>query len=176
METTTTRRPDPVTPPTQPCPVEPRLEREKPCGREWKPGLFLLRALRDYHRRRNPLSRRWAVLRHRFWSAATGADIPLNQNPGGGLLIPHPNGIVIHPDATIGSNVLIFQQVTIGDGGPVTGVPTIGDEVVLGAGARILGGIKIGRGARVGANAVVLCDVPPGATAVGIPARIIPAE
>ena len=54
------------------------------------------------------------VIRHRFWSVVTGADIPLNCQIGGGLLIPHPNGIVIHPDAKIGVNCLIFQQVTLG--------------------------------------------------------------
>ena len=112
------------------------------------------------------------VLSHRFWSAVCGADIPLNTQLGGGLILTHPNGIVIHPDAVIGVNCLIFQQVTIGMG-PVPGLPVIGGHVDIGAGARILGGIHIGDHARIGANAVVLQDVPAGATAVGIPARII---
>jgi serine O-acetyltransferase len=80
---------------------------------------------------------------------------------------------VIHPDSIIGVNCLIFQQVTIGAGGTVPGVPTIGGHVDVGAGARILGGVTIGNHARIGANAVVLQDVPEGATAVGVPARII---
>jgi serine O-acetyltransferase len=102
----------------------------------------------------------------------TGADIPLNVNVGGGLLIPHPNGIVIHPDAIVGVNCLIFQQVTIGhsDG---SGLPVIEGHVDLGAGAKILGPVRVGAHARVGANAVVISDIPPGATAVGNPARII---
>jgi len=117
-------------------------------------------------------------LQHRFWSAVSGADIPLNAQVGGGLLLPHPNGIVIHPDAVLGPNCLIFQQVTIGAGGPKPGVPKLGGHVDVGAGAKLLGGITIGDHARIGANAVVLDDVPPGATAVGVPARVLlkPAE
>ncbi len=86
----------------------------------------------------------------------------------------HPNGIVVHPDAVIGPNCLLLQQVTIGTGGPIEGVPTLAGHVDVGAGAKILGGVTIGAHARVGANAVVLRDVPAGATAVGIPARLIP--
>lgn len=87
--------------------------------------------------------------------------------------MPHPNGIVIHPDARIGPNCLIFQQVTIGSGGPIAGVPTIGGHVDIGAGAKLLGGIQIGDHAKIGANSVVLSDIPPYATAVGMPARVI---
>jgi serine O-acetyltransferase len=100
----------------------------------------------------------------------TGAEIPLNAQIGGGLLIPHPNGIVIHPGVEIGPNCLIFQQVTLGSG--KGGVPIIGGHVDIGAGAKIFGGVQIGDHAQIGANAVVIADVPPGATAVGIPARI----
>lgn len=111
-----------------------------------------------------------AVLRHVFWSVVTGADIPINCKIGGGLLIPHPNGIVIHPDAIIGPNCLILQQVTIGS---IDGIskPIIGGHVDIGAGAKVLGGIRIGDHAKIGANAVVLTDVPIGKTAVGIPAK-----
>jgi serine O-acetyltransferase len=146
----------------------------------WNPSRYLLRSIRQYQRlagRKNLLARTrraWIVVRHHFWEAVTGAQIPLDCSIGGGLLIPHPNGIVIHPEARIGANCLMFQQVTLGKGGRIPGAPVIGDHVDIGAGARILGGIRIGNGARIGANAVVLCDVPPGATAVGIPARIIP--
>lgn len=85
--------------------------------------------------------------------------------------MPHPNGIVIHPDAEIGPNCLLFQQVTIGtrDGG----VPKIGGHVDVGAGAKIIGAVTIGPNAKIGANCVVLQDIPPGATAVGIPARVL---
>lgn len=142
---------------------------------EWNPGKRLLASVRDYQRWRNtglrgfPLSR-WAVLRHRFWSAVSGADIPLNCVIGGGLRIPHPNGVVIHPNARIGPNCLIFQQVTLGtlESG---GAPVIGGHVDLGAGSKLLGPVCIGDHAVVGANAVVLGDVPANHVAVGIPAR-----
>lgn len=149
--------------------------RESRAGAGWSPGRAVLAAIRSYQSARGPFAffvRRLAVLRHRFWSTVAGCDIPINTRIGGGLLIPHPNGIVVHPDSRVGPNCLLFQQVTIGhaDGG----VPTIGGHVDIGAGARVLGPIVIGDHARIGANAVVLCDVPAGATATGIPARIIP--
>lgn len=86
-------------------------------------------------------------------------------------MLPHPNGVVIHPRANVGPNCLIFQQVTVGNGDGAD-VPKIGGHVDIGAGAKLLGGIIVGDHARIGANAVVLQDVPEGATAVGIPARI----
>lgn len=145
---------------------------------EWCPSKSLLACIRVWQAqtgKRTPWAwtrRKWAVLRHRFWSAVTGADIPINSQLGGGLLIPHPNGIVIHPGAKIGVNCLIMQQVTIGMGG-APGIPTVEGHVDIGAGAKVLGGICIGAHAKVGANAVVLGDVPAGATAVGIPARVV---
>lgn len=119
------------------------------------------------------IRRAWAVMRHRFWSAVSGADIPLNCQIGGGLLLPHPNGVVIHPDARIGPNCLIFQQVTLGTLAS-GGVPVVGGHVDIGAGAKLLGRIVIGDHAKIGANSVVLADVPAGAVAVGAPARCLP--
>ncbi len=87
--------------------------------------------------------------------------------------MPHANGIVIHPDALIGPNCLIFQQVTIGTRGP-GGAPQIGGHVDIGAGAKILGPVKIGNHVVIGANAVVLSDVPDNCMAVGIPAVVKP--
>ena len=136
----------------------------------WDPGPALLSSIRSYQRARTRLGRMQAVVRHRFWSVVSGADIPLNATVGGGLLIPHPNGIVIHPDTVIGPNCLIFQQVTVGTrhGGP----PRIGGHVDIGAGAKLLGAITIGDHTEIGANAVVLHDVPAGAVAIGIPAKV----
>lgn len=84
-------------------------------------------------------------------------------------MIPHPNGIVFHPDAEIGPNCLIFQQVTLGTNGD--GLPKIGGHVDIGAGAKILGRVVVGDHARIGANAVVTRDVKTGVTVVGIPAK-----
>lgn len=157
---------------------EPDWNRER-CTRSWDPGRRMLKAFRAYQRaaargtRWGRLKARMHVPFYRFWAAVCGADIPLNTWLGGGLAMPHGNGIVIHPDATIGPNCLIFQQVTIGSGGTTPGVPTIGGHVDIGAGAKILGGVRIGNHAKIGANAVVLSDVPAHATAVGIPARVI---
>jgi serine O-acetyltransferase len=83
-------------------------------------------------------------------------------------------GIVIHPGCVIGDEVWISQQVTLG--GREDGFPTIGDGVYIGSGAKILGNIRVGNCAKIGANAVVLIDVPDGATAVGVPAKIILAK
>jgi serine O-acetyltransferase len=144
----------------------------------WQPSRSLLASVRAHDRlagARGPWAawrRKWLVLRHAFWSVVTGADIPLGCRIGGGLLLPHPNGVVIHVDAEIGPNCLVFQQVTIGAlrGG---GVPRLAGHVDVGAGAKILGPIRIGADALIGANAVVLIDVPAGATAIGIPAALI---
>lgn len=143
----------------------------------WWPSRSLLASIRAYDRvagSRQPwhvLLRKLAVLRHRFWSVVTGADIALGCQIGGGLLLPHPNGVVIHPDVVIGPNCLIFQQVTLGSARD--GVPRLAGHVDVGAGAKLLGPICIGEHARVGANAVVIRDVPAGATVVGNPARVL---
>ena len=164
--------------------TEPDWHREVPEN-WWDPSRHLLRAIRDYQAlgaRRGLLGlrRKWIVLRHQFWSLITQAEIPLSVQIGGGLRLPHPNGIVIHPNVVMGPNCMIFQQVNLGSnrgsgrGRSGTGVPVIGGHVDIGPGARLLGGITIGDHAVIGANAVVLQDVPPGATAVGVPARILP--
>jgi serine O-acetyltransferase len=147
--------------------------RERKRLGEWSPSRSLLASIRSYQSTRFPLLRKLCVLRYRFWSIVTGADIPLNcRHLGGGLLLPHPNGIVIHPDAVIGPNCLVYQQVTIGTVENRPGAPRIGAHVDIGAGAKILGPVVIGDHARIGANAVVLSDVPAYASAVGIPAKV----
>jgi len=92
---------------------------------------------------------------------------------GPGLALPHPYGIVIHDRAVLGADCLIMHNVTVGSTPNRSGVPVLGDGVFVGAGAVILGAVRIGSGARIGANSVVLADVPPGATAVGAPARVL---
>lgn len=151
---------------------EPDWSREK-VRSWWDPSRQLLKSIREYQKWRQRgdilgyVGASINVLHYRFWSVITGADIPLNSQLGGGLLLIHPNGIVIHPGAEIGANCLILQQVTI-----VNGVK-IAYHVDIGAGAKIIRPVTIGEHAKIGANAVVLQDVPPGATAVGVPAKII---
>lgn len=149
--------------------MEPDWNRETPT-RLWDPPRRLLRSLRGYQRA-SMLTRWFYVLSHRFWSMVTGCDIPINSLLGGGLLIPHPNGIVIHQAARIGANCLIMQQVTIG-GNQGTGVPTVGDGVDIGPGAKILGRVTVGDRAMVGACSLVMKDVPAGAVVYGIPATV----
>ena len=155
----------------------PDMSREAKPFFAWMPSRSLLAAIRAHQRARAsrapwaPLLRKWAALRHVFWSVVSGADIPVTCRIEGGLMLPHSNGVVIHPDARIGPNCLFFQQVTIGVAHG--GVPHIEGHVDIGAGAKVLGAITVGAHARIGANAVVVDDVPPGATVVGIPARIV---
>ena len=82
------------------------------------------------------------------------------------------NGIVISQNTRIGRNVTIYQHVAVASDNPRQ-LTVIEDNVVIGAGAVILNNVHIGKGAKIGANAVVVCDVPEGATAVGVPARIL---
>jgi serine O-acetyltransferase len=90
---------------------------------------------------------------------------------GPGLFISHGQGTILSAER-IGSNLQVHQGVTVGWDYKGDRRPIIGNDVFIGAGAKVLGAVTIGDGARIGANAVVVCDVPPGATAVGIPARI----
>lgn len=150
------------------------ISREAKGFFEWAPSRSLLASIRSYQRWREvwwglPLCK-LAVLRHRFWSIVTAADIPINSRIGLGLLLPHPTGVVIHPDAEIGPDCLIFSGVTIGTRGN-RGVPVLGRHVDVGSGAKILGGVRIGDHAVIGANAVVLKDVRAGAAVAGVPAK-----
>lgn len=110
----------------------------------------------------------------RLVETGTGVSLPKSVQIGPGLRIWHFGGIFIHPDTVIGANCTLRQGVTIGNRQQDGPVPVLGDDVELGAYAQVLGGIRIGNGCKIGAMAVVLCDVPDGATAVGAPARIIP--
>jgi serine O-acetyltransferase len=121
-------------------------------------------------------SRNWLVL-GRFVShlgrLMTGIEIHPGAKIGRRLFIDHGMGVVVGETAEIGDDVTLYQGVTLGG----TSLhhekrhPTLGDGVIVGSGAQILGGFTVGRDARVGANAVVLAEVPPGVTVVGIPAK-----
>ncbi|MBI3043760.1 MAG: serine O-acetyltransferase [Betaproteobacteria bacterium] len=108
----------------------------------------------------------------------TGIEIHPGATIGRRFFIDHGMGIVIGETAEIGDDCTLYHGVTLGGTSWNKGKrhPTLGKGVVVGAGAKILGPITIGDGARIGSNAVVVKEVPPGATAIGIPARIIEAQ
>ncbi|WP_457606329.1 serine O-acetyltransferase [Nitratifractor sp.] len=104
----------------------------------------------------------------------TMVDIHPGARIGRGVFIDHATGVVIGETAIVGDNVLIYQQVTLGGVSLSHGKrhPTVEENVVIGAGAKVLGNITIGRDSKIGANSVVIRNVPPGCTAVGVPARV----
>lgn len=104
----------------------------------------------------------------------TGIEIHPGAVIGEGFFIDHGMGVVIGETAIIGNNVTLYQGVTLGGTGKEKGKrhPSVGDNVVIGTGAKILGNITIGENSYVGANAVVVKDVPPNSTVVGVPGRI----
>ncbi|MBV7395163.1 serine acetyltransferase [Mameliella sediminis] len=140
--------------------------------RFWEPGKKMIRAVRRYQHWRERgalggmLARYW-VINHWFWSLMCQSELHLTTRIGGGLRLTHPTGIIIHPEAQIGVNCMIFHQVTLA--GPVV----LGGHVDIGAGAKLIGPLVVGDHAVIGANAVVTRDVPAGATVAGIPARVI---
>ncbi len=105
----------------------------------------------------------------------TGIEIHPGAKIGKGLFIDHGSGVVIGETTEIGDNCTIYQNVTLGGTGKETGKrhPTLGNNVMVGAGARVLGPFKVGDNSKIAANAVVLSEVPPNCTAVGVPARIV---
>ena len=105
----------------------------------------------------------------------TGIEIHPGATIGRRLVIDHGTGIVIGETAEIGDDVLIYQGVTLGGTGKDVGKrhPTVGNGVMISAGAKVLGPIMIGDHSRVAAGAVVLKDVPPNSTVVGVPARVV---
>ncbi|WOI54066.1 serine acetyltransferase [Parvularcula sp. LCG005] len=154
----------------------PDWQRERP-RQFWDPGRKLLAAIRSYQRASGPLrpvTKAWATMRHRFWSAVTSCDIPLSAQIGGGLLMPHPIGIVIHPKAVLGPNCLLMQNVTLGVKGDGTNVaPTLEAGVDLSVGAVVLGPVTMGTRSVAAANAVVTKDVLAHTIMAGVPARPI---
>lgn len=136
--------------------------------------VFLLRLASALHRHRlGPLAKLISLLNFMLF----GIEVPASLSIGGGLVLPHTVGTVLGA-ASIGSNVTIFHQVTLG--AVVADFqydaekrPVVEDGATIGVGAKVLGSVTLGRNCTIGANAVVLASVPPQATAVGVPARVI---
>ncbi len=139
------------------------------------PGLKAIRAHRlayKLYNRNMFFAARWISQRA---SKKTGIEIHPAVKVGKRFFIDHGTGVVIGETAVIGDDVTIYQGVTLGGTGKDTGKrhPTIGNNVMIGAGAKVLGPLVIGDNSRIAAGAVVLNDIPPNSTAVGVPARIV---
>jgi serine O-acetyltransferase len=139
------------------------------------PGLHATIMYRIAHAlwlRRVPFAPRLISQLARFF---TGIEIHPGATIGRGFFIDHGMGVVIGETAEIGDWVMLYQGVTLGGTGKERGKrhPTVQDEAIIGVGAIVLGAITIGQAARVGGGAVVVRDVPPHSTAVGVPARIV---
>lgn len=105
----------------------------------------------------------------------TGIEIHPGATIGKGFFIDHGSGVIIGETAIVGDNVTMYQGVTLGGTGKETGKrhPTIGDNVMISAGAKIIGSFTVGENSKIGAGSVVLEEVPPNCTVVGVPGRIV---
>lgn len=105
----------------------------------------------------------------------TGIEIHPGATIGKGLFIDHGNGVIIGETAIIGDNVTLYQGVTLGGTGKEKGKrhPTIGNNVMISAGAKVLGSFTVGENSKIGAGSVVLTEVPPNSTVVGVPGRVV---
>ena len=105
----------------------------------------------------------------------TGIEIHPGARIGKGFFIDHGNGVIIGETTIIGDNVTLYQGVTLGGTGKEQGKrhPTIEDNVMISAGAKVLGSFTVGEGSKIGAGSVVLHEVPPGSTVVGVPGRVV---
>jgi serine O-acetyltransferase len=129
-------------------------------------------------------------LAHRLWNAhvpfvprllsqlarfLTGIEIHPGAQIGAGFFIDHGMGVVLGETTVVGNNVTLYQGVTLGGTGKQGGKrhPTLGSDIVVGVGASVLGAITVGDHARIGGGAVVVKDVPPYSTAIGVPARVV---
>jgi len=139
------------------------------------PGLHVI----WFHRLAHRLYKRGWILLPRLISniarLLTGIEIHPGATVGEGLFIDHGMGVVIGETAEIGSNVTLYQGVTLGGTGKEKGKrhPTIGNNVVIATGAKVLGSFRVGDNSKIGAGSVVLSEVPPNSTVVGIPGKVV---
>lgn len=153
-----------------------RADWAEPANRSYAPKCTLLVfRVGQYacaERRRWAVRLAWRVMDRLYVRLLMGAELPPTIHVGSPLKLPHGGrGVIIHPDTSIEGNCMIFHRVTFA--GTVDGAPTVERDVTIGVNACVIGAVRVGVGARVGANAVVTHDVPPGATAVGVPARVL---
>jgi serine O-acetyltransferase len=157
------------------------IKERDPAARSSLEVFFLypsFKAIRAYRRAHWFYERGWFFIARWISQRAlrrTGIEIHPGAKIGKGLFIDHGSGVVIGETTEIGDNCTLYQNVTLGGTGKDTGKrhPTLGNNVMVGAGARVLGPFKVGDNAKIAANAVVLSEVPPNSTAVGVPARIV---
>jgi serine O-acetyltransferase len=139
------------------------------------PGFHALIIHRMAHRLFKMRLKLLARMLSQFNRFITGIEIHPGAKIGKGLFIDHGMGVVIGETAEIGDNVTIYQGATLGGTGKESGKrhPTIGDNVVISCGAKVLGPFKVGDNSKIGAGAVVLKEIPPNCTVVGVPGRIV---
>lgn len=129
------------------------------------------------------LAHKLYLRRHYFWARwvsqkgarRTGIEIHPGAQIGKGFFIDHGHGVIIGETTVIGDNVTLYQGVTLGGTGKEQGKrhPTIGNNVMISTGAKVLGSFKIGDNSKIGAGSVVLKEVPPGSTVVGVPGQVV---
>jgi len=152
-----------------------------PAARSWFEVVFTYSGLHAiwFHRMAHALYKRkfytLARIISQFSRFMTGIEIHPGAKIGNRLFIDHGMGVVIGETCEIGDDVVIYQGVTLGGTGKEKGKrhPTIGNNVVIGSGAKVLGSFKVGDNSNIGANSVVVREVPPNSTVVGIPGRIV---
>lgn len=158
------------------------LEKDPACKSRFEtllyPSLWAIihyRIAHWFYKRRMFFIARWISQRSR---KKTGIEIHPGAKIGRRVFIDHGMGVVIGETAEVGDDVLIYQGVTLGGTGKEKGKrhPTVGNNVLIGAGAKILGPFKIGDNAKIGANAVVLREVEPNSSVVGVPGRVVVKE
>lgn len=117
----------------------------------------------------------WARLVSQRGARKTGIEIHPGAQIGNGFFIDHGNGVIIGETTIVGDNVTLYQGVTLGGTGKEQGKrhPTIGNNVMISAGAKVLGSFTIGDNSKIGAGSVVLEEVPPNSTVVGVPGRVV---
>jgi serine O-acetyltransferase len=156
------------------------IQKKDPAARSFLEIILLYQGLHAliFHRIAQYFHKKDCFLVARLFSqisrSVTGIEIHPGAVIGNGFFIDHGMGVVIGETAVIGNDVLLYQGVTLGGTGLEKGKrhPTVGNNVVIGAGAKILGNITIGDNSYIGANAVVIKDVPPNSTIVGVPGRV----